>query len=272
MNKQILAGVALILGLSGCKSTEEKAADAALLANCELKISENYQEIEGQVPDSLPELFPRYNYWIGSSLLPLGSRDSAVEEAKLSLCKKGSKYAFVEKDREHHYSAQQKLIGGVYHDYFLAPYGYIDKSEENLVKQLDIWLSSPNVKYSYEHINNLFSIAKSNTNYTTVVPVIEKHIKDAKEFDNSPFHNTFSNMAYDRYLAHYVELIDLYVVFNSSAAKTKLENWVKYHPTSSIKYAAYKSLIELGELSSVENLLAQESNENLKKEVGKLLI
>lgn len=272
--KAILGTIFAVSILSGCKSSEEKAADAALLANCKLKIATNYEEIVAVSPSQnhIPSLQRAYKYWKGSSLLPLGSRESAVEEASLNVCKNGHSNVFVIKDSQVDYSPQQKLIGGVYHDYFLMPYTYIELSEASLASQLDEWIGFSSEKFAEKHRDNLFALAKAHKEYRTVTSVIEKHIKDAKEFSDTLYSNTYGQKyAHNKYLNVYTNLVDIYVSHNDGATST-LVNWIKYHPTSTIKYVSYKELIESGESQIVEELLTIEQNQKLKREVGKLLI
>jgi len=273
LNFAILAGCITIASLSGCKSTEQKLADEKILSNCNLKTFQSYGEMANENPMLIPELSTGYTYWKGSSLLPFGSRDAAVKEATISVCKNGAKFAFVERDKETTYTAQQKLVGGVYHEYYLMPFNYVQIDEDKLVSQLDMWIPSNNAEFSEAHRERLILLAKENTDFLSVTPIIEKYIKSADEFRDSAYTTPLGNkIRYEKHLKLYDMLVDVYVAHNSNTAANMLEKWIKYHPVSTIKYVSYKHLIEIGEMKTVESLLAIESNKNLKKEVGKLLI
>ncbi|MEQ3440233.1 hypothetical protein ABMY47_03445 [Pseudoalteromonas sp. BZP1] len=269
----VVAGCLALASLSGCKSTEQKMADSALLSNCNLVTFTNYEDMESAHPNKIPNLSTEYTYWKGSSLLPFGSRDAAIEEATINVCKNGGKFALVNRDKETTYSAQERLVGGVYHEYFLMPYDYIEVNEVNLISQLDAWALTNNSKFGEAHRKRLFALAKENTQFTSVTPIIEKYIKNAKDFSKSSYTTPLGNsIRYKKYEELYDNLVEVYVAHNVEKAPLKLENWVKYHPVPVVKYMSYKYLIKLDEMPVVESLLAVESNKNLKKEVGKLLI
>ena len=273
-DQHALGTIIVASALTGCKSTAEKAADSALLANCNLKIVANYDEMLAASPtdSQIPNLKRNYQQWTGTSLLPFGSRESAVQEASVKVCQKGFSDVFVLRDGEKTYSSKERLIGGIYHEYFLMPYEFTELSEESLVAQLEEWISYSKARYANKHRSNLFALAKANKQYKSVSAVITKHIKNAPEFSETSYSSYLDRShGYEIYLNVYKGLVDVYMSHNDEATQT-LVNWVKYHPTSTIKYISYEQLIKAGETDIVEDLLSSEQNEKLKKLVGKLFI
>ncbi|ASM49344.1 hypothetical protein PESP_a1195 [Pseudoalteromonas espejiana DSM 9414] len=273
--KFLLCTALIATAVTGCKSTEEKEADLALLSTCNLNTYKNYQEIVANNPQKLAKLTPQYTYFKGSSLLPFGSRDSAVDEATLYVCKKNFKNALAIVDREKTYSAQERAIGGVYHIYNLMPFALTDITEQELASQLEIWLPSSDAKFAEKHREYLLNIAKDQK-FSKLSPTFEKLIKSVESHSfkgiNPGYRTMMMDMSWKKHLKLHQELVDIYVLYNGESAEKKLVAWVKYHKLSSIKLAAYKALIDLEKHERVEDLLTKESDTGLKKQVGMLLI
>jgi hypothetical protein len=250
--------------LTGCKSTEEKAADAALVSNCELNTYKNYQEILEGNPNKIASLTPQYTYYKGSSLLPFGSRQIAVDEAKLYVCKKNLKDALVVTDREKTYSAQEKAIGGVYHIYHLMPFSLTDINEEELISQLKLWVPSEDYRFANPHRDYLLKLAR-NKEFTNLTPTLEKLVKTAEAYTNSYSSTLLNSQKLNYLISLHKQIVDLYVFHKGNIAEDKLVVWVKYHKQKTIKLASYQGLITLGKLTVVEELLANEDDADLKK-------
>jgi len=255
----ILSALTLTL-ISGCKSTAEKEADANSLSNCGLNTYKNYQEIVERNPDKIANLTPGFTFYKGSSMLPFGSRVNAVNEAKLAVCKKELGDALTITDKEKTYSAQQKLIGGVYHIYHLMPFTFSEITEQEVTTQLEKWIKPHSSYFSNYHRERVLELAK-NIKFTNLHITLEKLIKNTNAYPNDRNHHKVNG-----------KIVELYVFHRGEIAEKKLITWVKYHKVNSIKLSAYKGLIALEKFDQVETLLAHEDNDYLKKEVGMLLI
>jgi hypothetical protein len=242
--------------LFGCVTNQTKSNVVA--KNCDFVTYKNYKELIDKNPGKIPALKPKYSYFDGYSLLPFGSRDKAVAEAEERVCTSDNKQLLVIYDGEKNYSKKPprgSIVGGVFYEYDLMPVQFTGTSSDELRAELDVWLKTGiRSSFSGAHLKHLLATAKNDT-YKELSAYFLDRVKNATK-------NTGGNSS----------AVELYTFYNGIDARDDLVKWIKYHKVYTIKLASYKALIDLGLNSEVENLLENESNADLKKKIGMMLI
>jgi hypothetical protein len=263
MKNIILSWLFLAL-LSGCMSTEERTAlraekKAKNEAKYQIKLEKENEEIKKcgaiiyQDADEIIKSHPKKLIDIPELLGTSGlKRDLVINNTILQVCRGKYKYSVIHTD-------EFKLYNHDYKDwvYIVSAIKFLDTSLEELELSIPIFLSKKN----HDIENEVFLKVLKDKYFTPLSLYFENYIKTVKVDDFQKAHEDNIPIA-----------IELYVFFNEKKSKEKLINWVKYHVVDMVKLNSYKKLIRLGYKDEAGKLLKFETNNNIKRQVGMLLI
>jgi hypothetical protein len=244
--------------LVGCVLLEKNIVPT----NCNITVHDNYKSIlasnTGKIP-SLPPYSPTYE---GYSLLPLGSKESAIIDAKIKACKSGYNEFYISYDQKKTLQANQLpkgyFMGGVYQIYALKPVKAFSENEKIILEQMKIWFLTPaNNVLRGEHLKHLIKKSK-NKNYKKVAITIEEIIKKQGA-------NAFYSSIYNK-------LLESYVYHKGVSSKAKLLSWAKFHENKYIRLSALTSLVDGGYARDVEGVIGSETDQYVIRTIKKKLI
>lgn len=182
-------------------------------------------------PDKLA--IPGGPEYAGSSLLPFGSRDKAIAEAKANAQKSPLKAFVLTYDQEER--IQTMLLSGVGRVIRLRGVALVDRTPENALRLI-------NTVYPRTAGAALETLLKSPM-FATTVPRMKEILRQDRP--------------------HGVSLPVLVAAVSAQegkAASEDLKKWAKYHADDQVRYQAYLGLISIGELDFVETTLPSEKN------------
>lgn len=202
--------------------------------------------------------WPTYS---GYSLLPFGSKNKAIAEAMSKATKSKDSYFLVATDSSQTFPANEpppgSFMGGVYSVYRIVPIRYIDLTSESLATEIKAHATTRVGDISRQHINALINSAKDPSFRS-----LTSEYRDIIRKNNDEHIDGFA----------FTSLIGLIEYHEGKACTDDLLRWAKFHKHPQARLGALMSLISLGRLSEVEEILKSEENSAVKDAVKKALI
>lgn len=217
--------------VSGDESPSPQPASPAAVAPSEAPATfyATWETLFAAYPDKLA--IPEGPEYSGSSLLPFGSRDKAIAEAKANAQKSPLKAFVMTYDQEER--IQTMLLSGVGRVIRLRGVVLVDRTPENALRLI-------NTVYPRSAGSALETLLKSPLFATTVPRMKEVLRQDRPHGVSLPI------------------LVGAVSAQEGKAASEDLKKWAKYHTDDQVRYQAYLGLISIGELDFVETTLPSE--------------
>lgn len=221
---------------------EAKKDEAPSQAASAPRFFSSYEKLLEATKGTLP-LLERGEY-VGQSLLPFGSRNRAIQEAKENALKSNFSVFVLVHDREE--KATTGIATGIYHVIKLRPITLLPQTPENLLSILDRpWVIPDQLKDFYGKLlsqpESAFLLAKE-----------REWIKaDSTYAGPLPIHFA----------------VRAVIALEGKAAVGDLKKWARYHSSERVRSAAYKGLLDFGENEFVEEAIKSESDRGLKNSV-----
>lgn len=231
-------GLALFVALSSVSplvsgdespAPQPAAPTAATPSEAPATFHATWETLFAAYPDKLA--IPEGPEYAGSSLLPFGSRDKAIAEAKANAQKSPLKAFVMTYDQEER--IQTMLLSGVGRVIRLRGVALVDRTPDNALRLI-------NAVYPRTAGSALETLLKSPL-FATTVPRMKEILRQDRP--------------------HGVSLPVLVAAVSAQegkAASEDLKKWAKYHADDQVRYQAYLDLISIGELDFVEATLPLE--------------
>lgn len=229
--------VALISGIPVTSGAQEAAPPQATRQE-EPKFYLSYSALVKDADGFLPiEQGPEFE---GSSLLPFGSRDKAIAEAKDKARKSDFKLFVLTHDVE---ERQSRLITGIYRVVKLRGVVLLEPTPDNIIKLLE------NGRIS-NALSELLSKTLQQPKYAALIPQLKAMVRADIDTTRSGFPVQM--------------IVRSLAAIDGKNLIGEFKAWAKYHRISAVRLESFYALIQQGELDHVENALATEADVSLK--------
>lgn len=218
----------------------EVAAEAPKGAEAEApaKFYSSYSTLIDAANGKLPvEQGPEF---AGSSMLPFGSRNKAIDEAKANALQSSYKLFVLTYDREER--QQTALIAGIARIVKLRGVELVDKTPDNVMKLLE--------KNAPKPIHGLLLTTLKQPEFAALTPRLKEFVRE----DRNETRGGFSMGL----------VVQALVAQEGKALIEDLKKWSKYHRSSNVRLDSSVGLIQLGEVAFVEEGLKSEQDKSMK--------
>lgn len=228
--------VALISGASTPSKAQEVAPTPAMTHEAP-RFYPSYSALIKEANGFLPiEQGPEF---AGSSLLPFGSRDKAVAEAKEKALKSDFKTFVITHDQV---EKRPDLMMGV-HRIKMRGVVLLDPTPDNVILLLE------NGKIS-NALSELLSKTLQQPKYAALVPQLKAMVRADIDATRSGFPVQM--------------IVRSLAAIDGKNLIGDFKTWAKYHRISAVRLESFYALIQQGELDHVENAMATEADISLK--------
>lgn len=227
----VISGAPLVSGA-------QEAAPAQAASQEEPKFYLSYSALVKDAKGLLPiEQGPEFE---GSSLLPFGSRDKAIAEAKEKARKSDFKIFVLTHDAE---ERQTRLITGIYRVVRMRGVALLEPTPENIVQLLERGIIS-------NTLSGLLIDTLQQPKYTVLIPQLKAMVRADTDTTGSGFPIQM--------------IVRSLASLDGKNLVNDFKTWAKYHRISAVRLESLYALIQLGELDHVENAMATETDKSLK--------
>jgi hypothetical protein len=250
---RVLSSLAVLATFIAVAPTTASAQEAAASVpdsakapsgNAAAKFYSNYDTLIKAFPGVLP--IEHAEEYVGTSLLPFGSRDKAIKEAKENALKSTYLVFILVYDRE---ERTQGLVSGISRVIKLRGVELIDKTPENVLKQIE--------RPTVPEVRGLLTAALKEPEFAPHVVKLKALVQ--QDHDSLPSRISMGS------------IVQAIVALEGKESLPNLKKWAKYHRGPSVRLASLISLIDLGELTFVEETIKDEQDRMTKYQIEEKL-
>lgn len=215
------------------------APTAPVAEELAVKVFPNMGALIKSNPGKLPLV--RGSEYEGTSLLPFGSRDRAMQEAKDNAKKSGYKTFVVTYDRQ---ERMTKGLGtGIFQVVKIQGVELVDKSVGAVMQSIEAFSRIPELR-------SILVAALKEPEFAEQVPQFKSWVQ--RDEDQMP-----SGVAMS-------EIVKAIVLHEGKLASEQLKKWAKFHRSADVRAQSMKALLQFGETDLVEDMVKSEKDKFAK--------